>query len=172
MQMREDDQTFFRTIDQFAVIISFPWAAQKVAFMGDNNIAIIVVSYELTCIDPAVCAPSNFSISGNQGFPPLRIARWFVPMTSYVWYRYFISYDNCLKVPRLFQRFAKRWVTKSLYYPGTFSAQIYFSCFLTVHKSFSKYYHCRDYYYCIISIAVSISKYYYCYSVSIINEQL
>ena len=52
--MREDDGTFFRVIDNFRIVIPFPFGDQQ-DFDGVKHIATIDLSYSLICLGPDAC---------------------------------------------------------------------------------------------------------------------
>lgn len=66
--MREDDETYFTPIDQFHVVVSFPWVAHELALNGKNDISSLVLSFRLECLEPQDCMPQTGpSHSSNAG---------------------------------------------------------------------------------------------------------
>ena len=65
--MREDDQSSFRTIDEFLFLIK-SWESEEVEIAGDYEIAVIVLSYTLKCLRSEDCVSSSvFSSSPISG---------------------------------------------------------------------------------------------------------
>ena len=65
--MREDDQIMFRTIDEFVVQI-YPWDGEELELHGDNDIAMVVLSYTLRYLvsdGSESSVISNSAISGT-----------------------------------------------------------------------------------------------------------
>ena len=56
--MRESAGATFNEIDSFTIPLTFPPGVQEVEFLGDNEVAAIILSADVMCIEPNICGPS------------------------------------------------------------------------------------------------------------------
>ena len=56
--MRESAGGSFNEIDSFIIPLTFPPGVQEVRFVGDDEVAAIILSADVICIEPDICGPS------------------------------------------------------------------------------------------------------------------
>ena len=55
--MRESAGATFSEIDSFTIPLTFPATVQEVEFLGDDEVAAIILSADIICIEPDICGP-------------------------------------------------------------------------------------------------------------------
>ena len=56
--MRESAGGTFSEIDSFTIPLTFPPGVQEVRFVGEDEVAAIILSADVVCIEPDICCPS------------------------------------------------------------------------------------------------------------------